>query len=212
MKICAITDIHGRMQLSAELTHILKAVDLTVIAGDITHFGDEYDAQEILNTFKNLNHTILAVHGNCDQESVNRLLVAQGINLHGESRDVGNTTFYGLGGSNTSPFNTFQESSDEQLQVVLQKFQKHDTRFHILISHPPPAKTKVDKVFMGKHVGSTAVRRFIEEFQPDLVVCGHIHEARGVDTIGKTTIINPGPFPKHYALITIDDELHCELF
>ncbi len=212
MRICATTDIHGRTHINPELSKILKKVDLTIIAGDITHFGNDEDAKRVLNTFKNLNSTILAVHGNCDQESVNQLLVAQGINLHGESRVVGDTSFYGLGGSNPSPFNTFQESSDDQIENVLQRFQKHDTRFHILVSHPPPVNTKVDKVFLGKHVGSTAVRTFIEAFQPDLVVCGHIHEARGMDTIGKTIIINPGTFPQHYALITIDETLHYELF
>jgi putative phosphoesterase len=212
MKICAITDIHGRTQFGAEFVHVLKAVDLTLIAGDITHFGDEHDARQILNAFKNLNSTILAVHGNCDQESVNKLLDTYGINLHGQSRVVGNTTFYGLGGSNTSPFNTYQESSDAQIKKVLDRFQKKDTRFHIVVSHPPPAKTKVDKVFLGRHVGSTAVRTFIEEFQPDLVVCGHIHEARGVDTIGKTIVINPGPFPQHYAVITVDETLEYEIF
>ena len=212
MRICALTDIHGRTRIDQEFANILKNIDLTIIAGDITHFGDAEDAKRVLSTFKNLNSSILAVHGNCDQESVNQLLVAQGINLHGESKVVGDTTFYGLGGSNTSPFNTFQESSNDQIETVLQKFQKHDTRFHILISHPPPLNTRLDKVFIGKHVGSIAVRTFIETFQPDLVVCGHIHEARGVDTIGKTIIINPGPFPNHYALITIDTELRYEIF
>lgn len=212
MRICALTDIHGRTHIDPEHIKILKKVDLTIIAGDITHFGTDEDAKRILNTFTNLNSTILAVHGNCDQESVNQLLVAQGINLHGESKVVGDIAFYGLGGSNISPFSTFQESSDEQIETVLQKFEKHNTRFHILVSHPPPVNTKVDKVFMGKHVGSIAVRHCIERFQFDLVICGHIHEARGVDTIGKTIIINPGPFPNHYALITVDETLHYELF
>lgn len=211
MRICAITDIHGRTHLSAELTRALKTVDLTVIAGDITHFGNEQDAQRVLDTFKNLSSAILAVHGNCDQESVNRLLDAYNINLHGRSRTVGDTTLYGLGGSNTSPFNTFQESSDTQIAQVLEQFKKSNTRFHILVSHAPPVNTKVDTVMFGKHAGSTAVRTFVEQFQPDIVICGHIHEARGVDTIGTTVIINPGPCPKHYALITIDDKLQYEL-
>jgi len=37
-----------------------------------------------------------------------------------------------------------------------------------------------------------AVRDAIEEYEPSLVLCGHIHEARGVDTLEKTTIVNCG--------------------
>ena len=41
---------------------------------------------------------------------------------------------------------------------------------------------------------------------------GCIYGLLGRNGIGKTTIINPGPFPQHYALITIDETLHYELF
>ena len=42
-------------------------------------------------------------------------------------------------------------------------------------------------------MGSTAVREFIEENQPDICLCGHIHEARAMDRIGRTLVVNPGP-------------------
>lgn len=41
-------------------------------------------------------------------------------------------------------------------------------------------------------VGSKAVRQIIEEYQPLLSLHGHIHESRGITTIGRTTCINPG--------------------
>ena len=46
----------------------------------------------------------------------------------------------------------------------------------------------------GRHVGSTAIRAFIEKYQPDLCITGHIHEGKGIDAIGRTKIINPGMF------------------
>jgi Icc-related predicted phosphoesterase len=41
-------------------------------------------------------------------------------------------------------------------------------------------------------VGSTAVRRLIEEYQPLLSLHGHIHEGKGTTRIGKTLSINAG--------------------
>ena len=41
-------------------------------------------------------------------------------------------------------------------------------------------------------VGSTAVRSVIERHQPLLGLHGHIHEARGAKTIGRTVCLNPG--------------------
>lgn len=42
------------------------------------------------------------------------------------------------------------------------------------------------------HVGSKAVTKMIQKYQPLLGLHGHIHESRGVQKIGRTTILNPG--------------------
>jgi hypothetical protein len=43
-----------------------------------------------------------------------------------------------------------------------------------------------------KPVGSSALRKVIEETKPLLGLHGHIHEGRGATRIGKTLCINPG--------------------
>jgi hypothetical protein len=63
----------------------------------------------------------------------------------------------------------------------------------IFIPHAPPQKTSIDRIDSGHHVGSSAVRSFIDKKKPTLAVCGHIHESRGMDTLGPTTIVNCGP-------------------
>ena len=45
------------------------------------------------------------------------------------------------------------------------------------------------------------LRRFIEERQPDLFICGHIHEDRGEAKIGSTKVINVGEMRRGYAAI-----------
>jgi Icc-related predicted phosphoesterase len=41
-------------------------------------------------------------------------------------------------------------------------------------------------------VGSHAIRRVIEEYQPLISLHGHVHESPGIAEIGRTTVINPG--------------------
>ena len=49
-------------------------------------------------------------------------------------------------------------------------------------------------------VGSTAVRRLIESYQPVLGIHGHIHESGGERKIGKTVCVNPGSEANHGVL------------
>jgi Icc-related predicted phosphoesterase len=69
----------------------------------------------------------------------------------------------------------------------------------LFVLHSPPRGTKCDVVQGGHHVGSRAIRRFVEERQPPLVLGGHIHESprqTGAwrDTVGRSIVVNPGQF------------------
>jgi Icc-related predicted phosphoesterase len=74
----------------------------------------------------------------------------------------------------------------------------------IVIAHNPPKDTKLDIVGPGVHVGSPLIRAFIEEKKPLLVLSGHIHESAAIDSIGPTTLVNPGALAEgKYALAEI---------
>jgi Icc-related predicted phosphoesterase len=104
--------------------------------------------------------------------------------------------FAGLGGSLKCPIPTLNEWTEEQVAEHLDAAVQGvpaDAPL-VLVSHQPARDTITDLAGNGAHVGSTAVRAFIERRKPVLCLSGHIHEAQGVDNIGQTTLVNPGPF------------------
>ncbi|WP_087037924.1 metallophosphoesterase family protein [Thermococcus litoralis] len=206
MRIIAVTDIHGRGNKVKELLEHIKGQepDLILIAGDITHFRGRDAAYNVLKEFINFGKPFYAVMGNCDGRDVLELLEELHISLHDKRVEFNGVGIVGIGGSNITPFSTIWEFSEEEIWEILTKnYQDGD----IVLSHVPPKNTKVDKTFVGTHAGSKSLRKFIEEKQPPLVICGHIHEAIGIDEIGETIIVNPGPLSRgHYATIDFDEE------
>jgi Icc-related predicted phosphoesterase len=189
----AFGDIHMHTGNAARIKDI-TAADLVIITGDITNYGSSRDAETVLNQLRAINRSILGVAGNLDQPDVARYLEKMAISLHGSGRIIEGLGIMGLGGSNYTPFNTPYEFSEQELAGFLAAgfARVKDAENFILVSHPPPVQTKTDRLTNGKHVGSRAVRSFIEEKQPLLCLTGHIHESRGLDHIGRTLILNPG--------------------
>ncbi len=68
----------------------------------------------------------------------------------------------------------------------------------VVIAHHPPANTLLDLLPGGAHAGSPSIRAFLEAERPLLAVSGHIHEGRAIDTLGETTLVNPGPLCDGY--------------
>lgn len=61
----------------------------------------------------------------------------------------------------------------------------------VIVSHTPPARTALDRIHDGRHVGSESVRAFAERHQ-GVLVCGHIHEAPGAEWLGRCLCLNVG--------------------
>jgi len=91
---------------------------------------------------------------------------------------------------NLSLFREKEMKSNKFREKTLNKLLKEFKR-PIVISHSPPYGF-VDKVYSGKHVGSKILLKAIKKHQPKLVLCGHVHEAKGKAKIGKTQVINLG--------------------
>lgn len=209
MKILAVGDIHGDYW---KIIKYLKnhRVDLIIITGDITQFGPAELGEEILNEISSFDVPVLAIPGNCDPETIpGKIENSRAVNIHGRSLIIKDIGICGFGGSNPTPFNTPLEFEEVEIYHQASKSIKEvaDEKISLLITHAPPYNTKTDLLPSGEHAGSTSIRKIIEEYQPSLNVCGHIHESRGVDSIGKTKIVNPGEISQGYGcLININDK------
>jgi len=193
MRIIAFGDIHMDYEKASSIPEIEKA-DLVIVTGDFTNYGGREDAAKVLEGLKKLNQNILALMGNLDNPSVHDFLVEEGISIHGKGVKMGDVGIFGVGGSNITPFDTPTEFTEEELKKIVEQAHSDvaDQPVKILVSHTPPLNTVTDKISSGANVGSSAIREFIESEQPDFCLTGHIHEAKGVDKIGKTLILNPG--------------------
>jgi uncharacterized protein len=201
MRLLAVTDFHNTFDRLPEILKKAGKVDGTLVAGDLTQFGPTEKAKAVLDA---LPRPVLAVPGNCDKRDIVDLLRAEDCNLHENKFRMGGITFVGIGGSNPTPFNTPFELSEEQIQSTLERLLRDVKGLAVLVSHAPP-KGYQDEIPGGIHVGSTAVAHMAPKFTA--VVCGHIHEARGISHMGKTIIVNPGPASiGNAAILEIDEK------
>ena len=199
MKILAFGDIHGAIDKVLKILGKESDYNVIVIFGDVAPYGSPRQGIEVMR--KICRHVearpILMVPGNMDDPRVYNEIEREFSHaqlIHGRNVIVGNINFVGVGGAPPTPFKTvFELSEDEILQILERAICGSTTGNLVLVSHAPPFNTKCDVVMTGMHVGSRAVRAFIERVKPLLCICGHIHESRNVDKLGDTVIVNPGP-------------------
>ncbi len=195
MRILAISDIHGSLPL---LETIIKRhkdqVDLIVYCGDLVEQG--MNVEPFLEAFPK-EKTVL-IPGNCDDPKIINKLPNS---IDRKVVEINGYKFCGLGGSLITPWDTKYEWTEEEAEEVLKTFPEKC----ILVTHSPP-KFLLDKTATGLHVGSEKLLEFIEEKRPILVICGHIHESKGVMKYKDTILVNPGCYGKEYAIIEIDKD------
>jgi len=201
MTLLIVADIHGCTSCLEVITDRIAKVDIVLIAGDITEFGNAPEANEILKIFEKHQAVIAAVPGNCDRSGARILLEQRGISADGRVLKLEKALVAGAGGGNWRTGLTPYERKDEELSEAIESAVHQAERAIrdgelgkplILLSHTPPFGTKAD-VRAGRHVGSPALRSMLDSLRPLLWVSGHIHEARSISRSGNTLIINPGP-------------------
>ncbi len=193
MLVIAFGDVHMMLDRAEKIPGIGEA-DCVVMTGDLTVNGGRRDARYVLDDLSRLTPKVYAQIGNMDTMQVDAMLTEMGINLNGHGVVLDELGLFGVGGSTPTPFGTPSEFSEEELEKrVWEAYEEvKGARFKVLFSHTPPIDTELDRVRSGAHVGSRAVRHFLERTDCDACVCGHIHEAVGTEQVGSALVLNPG--------------------
>ena len=189
LKLLIFSDIHNDWKTLERLLAV--EADYYVAAGDQVTWSKGLErAGEILSTRGDKVYVLPGNHESAGQ--VATMCARHGMHdFHGRHIQVGKWQVAGLGYSNPTPFHTPGEYSEQEIAGRLAKFA--DLAPLVLVCHAPPHDTSLDRIRLGLHAGSHAVREFIDRHQPEYFFCGHIHEAEGRETrIGKTFAKNVG--------------------
>lgn len=193
MKILAVGDVHGDKSLIQTIANqsIEENVDAIVICGDLS--APENDLSGMIGPLKQTNKRVFLMHGNHDNRATMQVLseLYQTKFLHADSYQIDDVSLVGCGGSNIGP----ESLTENQLQNYLNNaFTKAQTQKKILITHNhPESKMASLSNFVPP---SIAITNAINQHQPDIAICAHIHEGAGIEEqIGKTKLINVSRTP-----------------
>jgi len=190
-RILVASDIHGDKGVAEKLAEKAENenVDLVILAGDLTFMDN--DAENLVDIFSKKDKPILLLHGN--HESVSTVdflseLYPSAVNLHRYSFIKDDLGIFGCGGANMGISINSNQGFFDSLNRAHEKVK--GLRKKIMVTHMHAYET--DAEFSG-FKGSSGIRKAIEEFQPDIFLSGHIHEAEGLkEKIGKTTVYSVG--------------------
>lgn len=192
LRILAAGDIHGDTSLAERLAEKAEKekCDLVILCGDLTMM--ERSTDNIIGPFKKRNEKVLILPGNHETVATADFLAElYGVkNIHGYSVKYGDVGIFGCGGANIGLFKLEEDEIYGLLKKGFDKIKYLNKK--IMATHVHPSESKMEK-FTEVFPGSPGVRKAIEAFKPDILLCSHVHEAEGIEEkIGNTKVINVG--------------------
>ena len=192
LRVLAAGDIHGDTSLAEKLAERAEKekCDLVILCGDLTMRENSTD--NIMGPFAKRKEKVLLLPGNHETVATTDFLAElYGMkSIHGYSVKYKDVGIFGCGGANIG---LFQLEEDEIYGLLKKGFDKIKyLNKKIMATHVHPSESKMEK-FSKWVPGSSGVKKAIDTFKPDILLCSHVHEAEGVEEyIGKTKVINVG--------------------
>lgn len=205
MFVCS--DLHGSQEALSMLPKLAvpKEYDLMVVCGDFTTMGS---VDYVADFLKRLKIKVLAVPGNCDMPDTVGVLEKAYASVHNKHITFGGWQFFGFGGSvptsSEMPFEIEEAEIERSLRAIA-------VQGGVMVTHTPPYGMN-DIGRSGIHGGSKRILSVANDFKVKLSLSGHMHESRGVQTLGGTVFVNPGSARNgHYASIWLGNEVKVRL-
>jgi len=215
MKCLLVSDLHYNLKQFDWVTKVAADFDVTIIAGDLLDVSSPVSPQaqitvvlSYLNRLKSTTRLIVS-SGNHDLNARNERgekfakwfsnIKRLGITADGDYfvKDKVLFTIY-----------PWWDGPDVRDKIIAQlnRDSKLSHERWIWIYHPPPNDSPVS--WDGKrHFGDDDLIKWIEQYKPDIVLGGHVHQSpfskngSWIDQIGSTWVFNPGrqlgPLPTH---------------
>lgn len=191
LRILAAGDFHSDTSLARKLAEQAEKenVSLVILNGDIV---EEYNTSGIIGPFVEKKQRVFLVPGNHESIATADFLAEMyGItNLHGYAVKYKDVGIFGCGGADVG---LTQMTDDEIFETLKKGFERvKDSPKKIMVTHIHPAGSIMEK-FSSFVKGSKGLTKAVKEFKPDILICGHVHEAEGIEEkIGGTRIFNVG--------------------
>lgn len=192
MKIFATSDIHGNRRIMDKLRPIAEGVDLVLVCGDIGRKvrgksirqraeEQRQDADYLTAVLQSVGTELRFILGNGDWFEYT------GGSYLRTAEVIGGLRFVPFEYVRCTPFGTNREANENMLAYQLSRLAADGST--VIVAHTPPLGAG-DTVLDGSRCGSPSVRAWIEEVQPRLWLCGHIHEDHTAVRIGHTLVLN----------------------
>lgn len=192
MKILAAGDIHGDLQLVKRLVEKAEKekVDLVILCGDLTM--QEQSTSNLIGPFLKANKRVALIPGNHETTATADFLAQlYGVkNLHGSYLKYKDIGLFGCGSANIGLF----QLSENEIYDALKKGHEgvKNLKKKVMVTHVHPDGSLIGKL-TSHFPGSKGVKKAIDRFKPDILLCSHVHEAAGVEeNIDGTKVINVG--------------------
>ena len=179
--------------------NIDNSVDFAIHAGDITNYGFRRKSSmpwdNSLRSFKASDKPIYWVPGNHDIDFKHDTeLEGNSINVLEKKVTVNGLTIKGVSLSVCYNLPRLATYWDHMTAVEREEDKYYSTFLNeyidIVVSHSPPSGPIASETQCGD-IGSKCLLEYIEEYQPKLVVCGHVHDPFVREQwIGNTLVIN----------------------
>jgi Icc-related predicted phosphoesterase len=206
MRLIFLADLHFSLKQFDWVVAHAREYDVTIIGGDLLDLGSSLDIDTQITVVEKYlgllakNSRLVVCSGNHDGDSRNEadesfaqwLLDAgtDGLYIDGDSFDLSDTRI------TVCPW-WDGELSRGEIERQLEREAALAPKRWIWVYHAPPEGAST--CWSGhKFIGDTFLRKWIERFQPEMVLSGHIHNAPFVDSgswidrIGRTWVFNTG--------------------